>query len=122
MLFLFFFLKIGAETHVEKVLVGLAIACFSVVAEYVLIVGAVNAHANHRVAVLSERAHARQLARYLKRAHRVACLEQLRRAKSQIGKLELPIELLIGQVVDVYGAFVAARTQVASVSTEIDTV
>lgn len=62
-------LKVGAESHVEEVLIGLSSARLAVVAEYVLVVGAVDAHANYRVAVLTERAHTRKLAWDLKRAH-----------------------------------------------------
>ncbi len=70
-------LELGAETQIEKVLVGVARARTAVVREHVLVVGAVDAYADHRVAVVAEGAHARQLARYLKGAHGVAGLEQV---------------------------------------------
>lgn len=88
-------LELRAEAEIEKVLEGVTIAGASVVGEHVLVVGAVDADAYDRVAVVAEGAHARQLARYLKAAHGVACLEQIGAIEAQSGQFELTIEVLI---------------------------
>jgi hypothetical protein len=102
-------LELRAEAQVKEVLVGVPGARSSIVREHVLVVGPVDAYTNHRVAVVSEGAHTRQFARYLKCAHRVACLEEVAAVEAERGQLELTIELLVLQVEDVHGALVAAR-------------